>query len=243
LENRLRLLFGLQRVDSSLDELHELKGDLPHLVEVLEKKLKDREAARKGLEETIKRSLLRRDEIDLEIVTTKGKIEKYKEQQFQIKTNKQYDALTREIDLAQERINLLEKEMESLEGKASIAKSDLESLAPELEELQKELKERNTELDRVNKEHEDEELKLEHEREKLIARIDKNDLKLYKRIRTALGGKAVVPVRRNACGGCFKRVPPQISVELRKNSKLMTCEHCGRLLVSDDIVESYKSAV
>jgi predicted nucleic acid-binding Zn-ribbon protein len=236
-------LFGLQRVDSSLDELHELKGDLPHLVEVLEKKLKDREAARKGLEETIKRSLLRRDEIDLEIVTTKGKIEKYKEQQFQIKTNKQYDALTREIDLAQERINLLEKEMESLEGKASIAKSDLESLAPELEELQKELKERNTELDRVNKEHEDEELKLEHEREKLIARIDKNDLKLYKRIRTALGGKAVVPVRRNACGGCFKRVPPQISVELRKNSKLMTCEHCGRLLVSDDIVESYKSAV
>lgn len=243
MENRLRLLFGLQRVDSSLDELHELKGDLPHLVEVLEKKLKDREAARKGLEETIKRSLLRRDEIDLEIVTTKGKIEKYKEQQFQIKTNKQYDALTREIDLAQERINLLEKEMESLEGKASIAKSDLESLAPELEELQKELKERNTELDRVNKEHEDEELKLEHEREKLIARIDKNDLKLYKRIRTALGGKAVVPVRRNACGGCFKRVPPQISVELRKNSKLMTCEHCGRLLVSDDIVESYKSAV
>jgi predicted nucleic acid-binding Zn-ribbon protein len=236
-------LFGLQRVDSSLDELHELKGDLPHLVEVLEKKLKDREAARKGLEETIKRSLLRRDEIDLEIVTTKGKIEKYKEQQFQIKTNKQYDALTREIDLAQERINLLEKEMESLEGRASIAKSDLESLAPELEELQKELKERNTELDRVNKEHEDEELKLEHEREKLIARIDKNDLKLYKRIRTALGGKAVVPVRRNACGGCFKRVPPQISVELRKNSKLMTCEHCGRLLVSDDIVESYKSAV
>jgi len=242
LENRLRLLYGLQRVDSSLDELHELKGDLPHLVEVLEKKLRDRESQLSNLEGTVKSSIIRRDQIDLEIVTTKEKIEKYKEQQFQIKTNKQYDALTREIDLAQERINALEKEMESIEGKTSIAKSDLEALAPDLEELKKELKERQAELDRVNKEHEDEELKLKHEREKLTVRIEKNDLKLYERIRKALGGKAVVPVRRKACGGCFKRVPPQVSVELRKNAKLMTCEHCGRLLVSDEIVELASSA-
>ncbi len=231
-------MYGLQRVDSSLDELHELKGDLPHLVEVLEKKLQDRENQRKTLEGTVKSSIIRRDQIDLEIVTTKEKIERYKEQQFQIKTNKQYDALTREIDLAQERITTLEKEMESVEGNNSIAKSDLEASLPELEELKKELKERQGELDHVNKEHEDEELKLKHEREKLTVRIEKNDLKLYERIRKALGGKAIVPVRRNACGGCFKRVPPQVSVELRKNAKLMTCEHCGRLLVSDDIVES-----
>jgi predicted nucleic acid-binding Zn-ribbon protein len=236
-------LYGLQRVDSSLDELQELKGDLPHLVEVLEKKLQAKEALRNGLEGTVKGALVRRDEIDLEIVTTKEKIEKYKEQQFQIKTNKQYDALTREIDLSQGRINALEKEMESIEGKATTAKSDLEQLAPELEELGKELKERQAELDRVNKEHEDEELKLKHEREKLVVRIEKNDLKLYERIRKALGGKAVVPVRRNACGGCFKRVPPQVSVELRKNSKLMACEHCGRLLVSDDVVETYTTAL
>ena len=237
MENRLRLLYGLQRVDSSLDELHELKGDLPHLVEVLEKKLRDRENQRKALEETVKGSVIRRDQIDLEIVTTKEKIEKYKEQQFQIKTNKQYDALTREIDTSQEKITSLEKEMESVEGKTTVAKSDLEALLPELEELTKELKERQAELDHVNKEHEDEELKLKHEREKLTVRIDKGDLKLYERIRKALGGKAIVPVRRNACGGCFKRVPPQVSVELRKNSKLMTCEHCGRMLVSDEIVQ------
>jgi predicted nucleic acid-binding Zn-ribbon protein len=230
-------LYGLQRVDSSLDELHELKGDLPHLVEVLEKKLRDRENQRKALEETVKGSVIRRDQIDLEIVTTKEKIEKYKEQQFQIKTNKQYDALTREIDTSQEKITSLEKEMESVEGKTTVAKSDLEALLPELEELTKELKERQAELDHVNKEHEDEELKLKHEREKLTVRIDKGDLKLYERIRKALGGKAIVPVRRNACGGCFKRVPPQVSVELRKNSKLMTCEHCGRMLVSDEIVQ------
>jgi predicted nucleic acid-binding Zn-ribbon protein len=132
--------------------------------------------------------------------------------------------------------------METIEGKASAAKTDLETVGPELEELTKELADRQAELDLVNKEHEDEELKLKHEREKFVVRIEKADLKLYTKIRNALGGKAVVSIRRNACGGCFKRVPPQVSVELRKNEKLMVCEHCGRLLVSDEIVESYASA-
>jgi predicted nucleic acid-binding Zn-ribbon protein len=243
LENRLRLLYALQRVDSNLDDLHDLKGDLPHLVEVLEKKLQEKDTLQKSLESTVKHSKVRRDEIDLEIISTKEKIEKYKEQQFQIKTNKQYDALTREIDLSQERVKALEKEMEVIEGKAANATTDLETLAPELQELRKELKERQAELDHVNKEHEEEELKLKHEREKLIVRIDKSDVKSYERIRKALGGKAVVGVRKNACGGCFKRVPPQVSVELRKNLSVMTCENCGRLLVSDDIVESYSNSL
>lgn len=243
MENRLRLLYALQRADSSLDELHELKGDLPRLVKELQERLEKKSAESKELEELAKQSLMRREQIDLEIVSTRQNIEKYKEQQFQIKTNRQYDALTREIDAAQGHINELEKEMEAVEGRSSLAKSDLEKLAPELEELEKELKEREAELDYVNKEHEDEELRLQHEREKLIVRIGKNDFRLYERIRNAMGGKAVVAVRRNACGGCFKRVPPQVSVELRKNSRLMICENCGRLLVSDEIVESYSSAL
>jgi len=241
LENRLRLLYALQRIDSSLDELYEFKGDLPRLVRELESQLEGKAARRKDLEEAIKQHIIRRDEIDLEIISTKAKIEKYKEQQFQIKTNKQYDALTREIDSAQEKITELEKEMDAVEGKAANAKTDLEKLIPELDESATVLKDRRAELDHVNKEHEDEELRLKHEREKLVVRLDRNDIRSYERIRKAMNGKAVVPVRRNACGGCFKRVPPQVSVELRKNSRLMTCEHCGRLLVSDQIVESYSS--
>lgn len=243
MENRLRLLYALQRVDSNLDELQELKGDLPQVVANLEAQLQAKERTRQELEQTTKYSLVRRDEIDLEIITTKEKIEKYKEQQFQIKTNKQYDALTREIDLAQEKTNQLAKEMDAIEGKATVAKGDLEQVLPEIEELKAELEERRKELDLLNKEHEDEELKLKHEREKLAIRIEKNDLRMYERIRKAMGGIAVVSVRRNACGGCFKRVTPQAAVELRKNSKLMACEHCGRVLVSDEIVSSYSTAV
>lgn len=238
METRLRLLYALQQIDASLDELQELKGDLPQLVADLEKRLRDKETLLQDLDDTVKRAAVRREEIDIEILSLKENIEKYKEQQFQIKTNKQYDALAREIDHAQEKITQLSKEMAATEGKMSITRTDIEGLLPEIDEMRKELEAKRRELGHVNKEHEDEELKLKHEREKLVVRINKGDLRFYARVREAKDGVAVVPVRRNACGGCYKRVPPQIVLELRKNSKLITCEHCGRVLVSDEIVDT-----
>lgn len=215
-----------------------MKGDLPGKVADLEAKKKAGELAQAQLNDTIKQSTIRRDAVDVEILALKENIEKYKSQQFQVKTNKQYDTLTREIDTAQEKITKLQKEMESLEGKVHIARQDLETMVPEIDTLKKELEERAAELELVDKEHEEEELKLNHEREKYVVRIDKSDFRTYERIRAAKDGRAVVPVRRNACGGCFKRVPPQTVLELRKNSKILQCEHCGRILVSDEIVNS-----
>jgi hypothetical protein len=241
LEKRLKLLFALQQIDSGLDELQELKGDLPRIVANLESQLQAKKALREELENTVKLSIVKRDETDTEILTLKEKIEKYKTQQFQIKTNKQYDALAREIDHSQDTITKLAKEMEALEARASLAKEDAVKLLPEIEALENELAEKRAELEEVNKEHEDEELKLQHEREKITVKIQKNDLQLYERIRKAKGGKAVVPVKRNACGGCYNRVPPQTVLELRKNSRIITCERCGRVLVSDEIVESYSN--
>ena len=238
MENRLRLLYQLQQIDASLEEVQELKGDLPHIVAELEERLAQKEAEKNQLEEFVKKSMISRDQMDLEIITLKEQIEKYKTQQFQVKTNRQYDALAREVDHAQEKIIKLEQEMEVLEGKANTARLDAEKLLPEIEELRQLLEERRAELAEVNKEHEDEELRLRHERENIVVRLEKADLRLYERIRKAKGGKAIVPVRRNACGGCFNRVPPQKVLELRKNTRIITCEHCGRVLVSDEIIES-----
>jgi predicted nucleic acid-binding Zn-ribbon protein len=235
LENRLRLLFALQNVDSSIDDLQELKGDLPRIVKELEKNIKDQEISKKELEETVKRSLVSRDEADSEIVGLREKIEKYKAQQFEVKSNKQYDALGREIDYSQERITKLTKELDQLESKAGLAKGDAQNIGPEIERLTAELKEKSAELAEVNKEHEEEELRLRHEREKLVVRIQKADLQMYERIRKAKGGLAVVAVKRNACGGCYNRVPPQRVLELRKNSRMTTCERCGRILVSVEL--------
>lgn len=238
MENRLRLLFSLQRIDSEHDDIRDLKGDLPQLVANLEQQLSEKEASLRSLQEQLTKSIVQRDEHDLEIASLREKIEKYKGQQFEVKTNKQYDALTREIEFSQEKINTLDREIEVLEGRAKLAKDDQETIKPLIESLRADLGERKEELEVVNKEHEEEELKLQHERDKVLVQIAKPDIRFYERIRQAKDGIAVVAVRRNACGGCFKRVPPQILQELRKNAQLMTCEHCGRILVSDDIVEA-----
>lgn len=243
MENRLRLLYSLQLVDSNFDELQEMKGDLPQIVAELSETVKQKLAQKKEFDDVLKKSIVQRDKTDVDILSLKEKIEKYKTQQFQVKTNKQYDTLAREIDLAQDKITKLQKDMDELEGTAEQAKEDAEKLAPEIESLQEEFGNRKKELAAVNKEHEDEELKLQHEREKIISRISKSDLQMYERIRKAKEGRAIVRVQRNSCGGCFNRVTPQRVLELRKNSTLITCERCGRILISEEIAESVKNSL
>ncbi len=238
LENTLRHLFSLQQVDSQIQEIQDLKGDLPMLVATLQAQVDEVRTKLKGLEAELKNAKIERDNADVEIIELGEKVEKYKGQQLQVKSNKQYDALTKEIETAEAKTSKLEKDMALLEGKMEVMKKDIETLAASRLGLDSELEEKQKELRDVNKEHEREELKLQHEREKLLARIAKADLERYERIRQAKGGMAVVAVRRGACGGCFSRVPPQKILELKQNSKFYTCEHCGRILVSDQIVES-----
>jgi len=237
-ENRLKYLYAIQIVDSQLQEVNELKGDLPQIVEQLESQVDDIKAKIKELNNTIKQCKIDRDNADVEIIELAEKIEKYKNQQLNVKSNKQYDALTREIEAAEKKTAQLEKDLEMYEGKMEAGKKDLETAMKLMEQTTEELNEKKKELREISKEHEKEELKLQHQREKLIPRIDKQDFEKYERIRKAKNGLAVVPIKRGACGGCFSRVPPQKILEIRQNSKLYTCERCGRILVSDHIVES-----
>ncbi|MBI5020675.1 MAG: hypothetical protein HZB59_04510 [Ignavibacteriales bacterium] len=240
MENRLKYLYALQIVDSQLQEVHELKGDLPGLVDDLEQKVDELKAKIKELNSTLKQSKINRDKADLEIIDLAEKVEKYKNQQLNVKSNKQYDALTREIEAAEKKSVQLEKDMETYETQMETAKKDVETYSIQLEQSSEDLDGKKKELREVNKEHEKEELKYHHERDKIIARINKQDLDSYKRIKDAKGGVAVVAVKRNACGGCFSRVPPQKILEIRQNNRLFTCEHCGRILVSDHIVSVSK---
>ena len=243
MENRLKFLYALQQVDLGLDEVHDMKGDLPGIVDSLRNEVAEKSAKKKELEDLVKKSFAARDATDVDIVTLKEKIDKYKAQQFEVKTNKQYDALAREVDTSQEKVVKLAKEMEQLEGRATAAKQDAEALGPQIEALQHELNERQVELNNVNLEHEEEELRLRHEREKIVVRITKPDLAQYERIRAAKEGKAVVPVKRNSCGGCFNRIPPQTLLELRRNENMLVCERCGRIIVSDEVASTFATAL
>jgi uncharacterized protein len=237
LENKLRQLYALQLIDSNLDELQEQKGNLPAKVADLEERKAQLSARVAEVEQTMRGAFLQRDATDNEIIALKEKMEKYKAQQFEVRNNKEYDALTKEIDHATETIARLEKEMDLLEGKATLSRSDIDTMKVQLLDLDKQLDEKRAALAEVSKATEEEELKYTHQRQKLLARIQKADLAAYERIRKAKKGKAIVPVKRGACGGCFARVPPQKMLELRQNKRLYTCEHCGRILVSDQIVE------
>jgi len=242
LEAKLRQLYALQQIDSNLDDLEELKGDLPARIGDLETQEAALKAQLAALENEMRTAFAQRDNADSEIIALKEKSEKYKTQQFAVRNNREYDALTREMDAAQDTIVRLEKEMEMLEGKATLARNDIEGLKARIAELDGALGEKRTALAEVTKTTEEEEGRLRHEREKIVHKVPKADLAQYERIRKAKKGKAVVPVRRGACGGCFNRVPPQKLLELRQNSKLYLCEHCGRIIVSDDIAVGKTSA-
>ncbi|MFN0159095.1 MAG: zinc ribbon domain-containing protein [Bacteroidota bacterium] len=243
MENRLRQLYTLQLVDSNLDELEELKGDLPRIVRSLEAKKAELQARISTLEHTMRSAFSERDNADSEIISLKEKVTKYKAQQLQVRNNKEYDALTREIDHATDTASQLEKNMGSLETKATIARTGIEEAKKELDDLEKVLEEKAADLAEVSKTTADEEAKYHHEREKIIVRISKADIEVYERIRKARRGKAVVPIKRGSCGGCFNKVPPQELLELRQNKKVYLCEHCGRIIISDAVAETIPAVV
>jgi len=236
LEERLIAIYLLQNVDNQLQEIHELKGDLPQIVEDLTIQVGNLKSKCKETQRLIKEWKIERDEADVDIISLTEKIEKYKNQQLHVKTNKQYDALAREIDNAEEAISKREKEMEALEGKIQIAKNDLETMTKQLESLESELEEQQKELKEINREHQKEENRLREQRLELLKPVLKEDLEKYERIRKVKGGTAVSVVKRGACGGCFNRIPPQKILEIRQNKKMFTCEHCGRILISEEIV-------
>ncbi|MDL1893032.1 hypothetical protein FBQ87_09100, partial [Sphingobacteriales bacterium CHB3] len=179
MENKLRTLYTLQLIDSNLDEIEDMKGDLPGEVRKLEEKIAALQEQLALLEETMRGAFSQRNNADSEIISLREKIEKYKMQQFQVRNNKEYDALTREMDQAAETIAKLEKEMSALENKATIARTDIETGKKELEESQALLEEKKAELAEVSKNTEEEELKFKHEREKVVVRVAKADLAMY----------------------------------------------------------------
>jgi uncharacterized protein len=239
-KTKLEYLFALQLIDTDLDSLQEQKGDLPFEVETLENELAAMRARQAAAEQAMRQAFSARDTADSDIVGLREKLEKFKGQQFAVRSNREYDALTREMDAATESVARLEKEMAAFEIKATTARTEMEELKVKVEVLEKQLAEKAAALAEVSKLTEEEELQHKHERENAVARITKADLAAYERIRKAKKGMAVVPIQKGACGGCYNRLPPQKLLELRTNDRMYACERCGRIIVSDEVVENVR---
>ena len=233
--NRLSTLFELQLIDDELDTLQELRGDLPievnnlnSQIETIKETVKEKDEEKKSALETIKSN-------ESEIERLNISLKKFKAQLYQVRNNKEYDALTKEIDHSEEKILTYEAENTDLENRVQTLKADIEEVSPQLDELLAEVKIKEEELKQIIKANEREETKLSTKRESIAAKVRRSDYNTYTRIRKALAGKAVVTVSRGACTGCHNVVPPQRQIEVRNNKRLFTCESCGRLLISPNI--------
>ena len=238
--NKLTTLYELQQIDDQLDELEELRGDLPYAVNELKGQMQLLEDQIKSKEEEKTNSLARREQNDEEKEILDKNLTKFKSQLYNVRNNKEYDALTKEIDHSESEINRFEEENLSLEDLVERLKMDIEEISPQLEYLQKQLDEKEQDLKQIIKANEKEEVKLREKRDKIADQIRKNDYNVYMRIRKARNGKAVVTVERSACSGCHNVVPPQRQIEIRQSRRLFTCEFCGRILISKEIADSFK---
>lgn len=237
IEGKLRSLYELQLIDSKIDRLRTIRGELPLEVSDLEDIVT-------GLETRLNNVTTEVEELENQINEKKqaikdfqANIKKYETQQGKVRNNREYDAITKEIEFQNLEIQLAEKRTK--EAKAAVAlKSDLlEKSKTEFEERTKDLKLKKGELDEIIAETEKEEVDLLKESEAAAAKIEDRLLNAYKRIRSnTRNGLAVVTVDRDACGGCYNKIPPQRQLDIRTNKKIIVCEHCGRVLVDGTII-------
>lgn len=235
-EEKLRALFALQSVDSKIDEIQILKGELPMEVEDLEDEIE-------GLKTRIGKAEDALAEANADILAhstnikeAEALIQKYEKQQDNVKNNREYEALIKEIEIQRLEIQLSEKR--SREGKAKLSgKEDAVTASKErLDEKNKNLEYKKVELDKIIKDTEKAEKNLLKASDKSRKTIENRLLKAYDKVRKAYrNGLAVVSVERNSCGGCYNEIPAQVQLEIGQRKKIMACEHCGRVLVDNEI--------
>ena len=236
---KLEALLKLQQIDSKIDEIRKVRGDLPEEVRDLEDEVAGYKTRLEKFDAELKES---EDEISsrkLQIKNSEKLIKKYEEQQSNVRNNREYDAITKEVELQQLEIQVSEKKIKEAFAKSELKKADIEEVTNLLSERQKDLDGKKSELDSISEESQEEENKLLKNREKAAKNIEERLYNSYTKLRNnAKNGLAVVTVRRGACGGCFNTVPPQRQAEIREKKKITVCEHCGRILADvDEVLE------
>ena len=231
---KIMALYELQKIDSQIDEINKIKGELPLEVQDLEDELAGLntrvENINAEIEELNSLTRQRKREVD----QAKIMIANYKEQQNNVRNNREFDAITKEIEYQELEIELAEKRLKEYSTGIKAKKAIIEQTNATLEERNIDYKAKKEELDSIEAETAQQVADLTAKAEKAKEPIDERLLAAYNRIRKNVhNGLAVVTVTRDACGGCFNRIPPQRQVDIRQGKKLIVCEYCGRILVGE----------
>jgi len=235
-EQKLKALYQLQTMLSEIDKIKTLRGELPLEVQDLEDEVA-------GLKTRIEK--IQNDIADLkanvatkriEIETAKASIEKYKAQQDNVRNNREYDVLSKEIEFQSLEVELCEKRIREALAAEKAKNEEIERSTEALEEREKDLEAKKTELEEIVSETKQEEEKLREKAKVLETTIEPRLLQAFKRIRkNSRNGLGVVYVQRDACGGCFNKIPPQKQLDIRSRKKIIVCEYCGRIMVDPEL--------
>ena len=238
IEEKLKALYQLQQIDSETDKIKILRGELPLEVQDLEDEIAGLETRINNYQEEVKvmdENVLKKKN---EIVQAENLVKKYEEQQMNVRNNREFDSLSKEIEFQKLEIELCQKRIKEFTAQVTEKSEHIEQSNQKLQERSEDLKNKKSELDEIiadTQKEEDQLLKKSQEFEKII---EPRLLTAYKRIRNnARNGLAVVTVERDACGGCFNKIPPQRQLDIRLRKKVIVCEYCGRILVDSEISE------
>jgi uncharacterized protein len=235
-EDRLKLLFDLQKVFSEKDKLKILRGELPLEVQDLEDEIAGLKTRVNNYHDDIKNLDTAINNRKAAIQESKALIAKYTDQQNNVRNNREFDSLSKEIEFQNLEIELSEKRIKEHTAELSKKTEAIESAKLLLSEREADLENKQRELEEITEETKIETERLNEKASKLEVLIEERLLNAFRRIRkNARNGLAVVSVERDSCGGCFNKIPPQRQLDIASRKKVIVCEYCGRILVDKDI--------
>lgn len=235
-EEKLRSLYDLQLIDSKIDQIRDMRGELPLEVEDLEVELKTLEEQLEKINEEIKDQEVEISNKKIEIKEAQTLIKKYEEQQNNVRNNREFEALSKEVEYQNLEIQLCEKRIREFQARIANKNEVLELTQQKYNERKEDLDHKKGELDKILAETKKEEEELLSKSKEFATNIENRLLIAYKRIRSNMkNGLAVVPVVRGASGGSFFLIPPQRELEIRARKKIIFSEHCGRILVDEEL--------
>jgi predicted nucleic acid-binding Zn-ribbon protein len=242
-EQKLKALYELQTIHSQIDKIRQIRGELPMEVADLEDDVA-------GLETRIQKIKFELDDLEDEIVTRKNvikeaqsNIKKYETQLNEVKNNREYEAISKEIEIQGLDIQVSEKKIREFGFEITTKNQVYEKALADLEDRKKDLDAKKAELGTITAETQKEEEDLVAQAEKAIPNIEDRLLFAYNRLRqNAKNGLAVVTIRRDSCSGCFNQIPPQRQSDIRQRKKIIVCEHCGRILVDEQMAMEVEEA-
>jgi hypothetical protein len=230
----LEMLTKLQEIDQRVDQLAHSRVDLPEKIESLKGQVQELENLIAEDQARLEQLEKEKRQEELGLQEARDELKKYQEQLYRIKTNREYDAIQAEIDAQKEKISQHEENILNIMATSEEVTENLEVRTKELEETRTENAPQWEQLEQDLSSLDDRIIAENDRRKNVTVRIDNNILNAYERIRKVKNGLAIVAIRKRACGGCFKKLPPQKIQEIRRTDRIITCENCGRILYWDE---------